>query len=139
MATIVNYSPQGIIDKALFNFDAMGFGYTDFKLSGVIAVSISQPFMYSQYLNGYGNNLTWTPDVAAVYWNQTQISNINSVLATYSSFANISFSAVVDNTLYSPLGVGLLTNADINISMIYRSDLAWAGMSSVNLNSFNYT
>jgi len=136
MATITNYSPLEIIDKALFNFDAMGFGYTDFKLSGVIAVSISQPFMYSQYLNGYGNNLTWTPDVAAVYWNPTQVSNINSVLATYSSFASISFSAVVDNTLYSPAGVGLLTNADINISIIYRADLAFAGVSGINNSSY---
>ncbi len=136
MAKIISYSPQGIIDKALFNFDE--FGSTNYRLSGVVTVSISQPFTYSQYLNGYGDNTTWTPDVAAVYWNATQVSNINSMLAMYSSFANISFSNVVDNTLYSPSGVGWYTDADINISMIYRTDLSWSGRSALDSNSFNY-
>jgi serralysin len=140
MATIVSYAPQGIIDKALFNFDAMGVGYSDFKLTGVVTVSISQPFMYSQYLLGYGNNLTWSPDVAAITWNATQVSNINLVLANYSSFANISFSSVINySSSYSPLGVGLLASSDINISLIYRNDLNFSGMSSANLNLFNYT
>ena len=136
MATILSYSPQGIIDKALFNFDAMGS--TDFKLSGPIAVSVSEPFVYFQYLSGQGSNATWTPDVSAVYWNQTQIANINLILNIYKQFINVSFSTVADYTNYSPLGVGIFTSSDINISLIYRTDLPWSGQSSLNLNSYAY-
>ena len=139
MTTIVAYTPTGIIDKALFNFDAMGGGLVDFRLSGTVNVSISQPFMYSQYLSGYGNNLAWSPDVSSVVWNATQVANINSILAMYSSFVNLSFSTVVNDTAYSPAGVGLLTNSDINISLIYRTDLNWSGMSSIIQNNFGYT
>jgi hypothetical protein len=138
MANIVSYSPSGVIDKALFNFDGMNSGLTNFKLSGVVTVSISQPFMYSQYLSGYGSSWTWTPDVNAVYWNANQVSNIESALNTFSNFANISFSTVVDNTALSPLSVGLLTDADINISLISRSDLTFSGVSALNSDSFNY-
>jgi hypothetical protein len=139
MANIVSYNPQGIIDKALFNFDAMGSGLTDYKLTGVVTVSVSQPFMYSQYLAGNGNSSTWTPDVAAVYWNATQIANINAILDIYKQFSNVLFTSVVNNTQYSPLGVGITTNADINISLIYRTDAAFSGQSSLNVNNFGYT
>jgi serralysin len=136
MAEIVNYSPQGIIDKALFNFDAMGG--SNFKLSGEIVVSISSPFTNAQFLNGYGNNLVWTPDVSAIYWSNTQVANINSILDIYKQFSNISFTTVFDNTRYTPAGAGLNTNSDINITLLYRSNLSWSGMSSINENSFGY-
>jgi hypothetical protein len=136
MAEIVNYSPQGIIDKALFNFDAMGG--SNFKLSGEIVVSISSPFTNAQFLNGYGNNIVWTPDVSAIYWSNTQVANINSILDIYKQFSNISFTTVFDNTRYTPAGAGLNTNSDINITLLYRSNLSWSGMSSINENSFGY-
>lgn len=139
MASIVSYSPQGIIDKALFNFDAMGGGLSDYRLSGTVTVSVSAPFVYSQYLSGQGNNMTWTPDVAAVYWNASQVANINSILSIYKQFINVAFTSVVDYTQYSPLGVGLYTNSDINISLIYRTNLAFSGISSINQYSFGYT
>ncbi|MBT8605611.1 hypothetical protein G6677_03895 [Polynucleobacter paneuropaeus] len=139
MTNIVAYNPTGIIDKALFNFDAMGGGLVDFKLSGTVNVSISQPFMYSQYQLGYGNSQVWSPDVASVVWNATQVANINSILAMYSSFINLSFSSVVNDTAYSPAGVGLLTNSDINIFLIYRTDLNFSGVSSIYQNNFGYT
>ena len=139
MANIISYTPVGVVAKALFNFDAMGTGYSDFRITGDINVSISQPFMYSQYLNGFGNSSTWTPDVAAIYWNTTQLANINSMLSMYENFINVSFSTVIDSTAYSPYGAKVLTNSDINISLIYRTDLAFSGMSSVNRNAFNYT
>jgi serralysin len=138
MANIVSYTPIGVVAKALFNFDAIGPGHSNFRLTGDINVSISQPFMYTQYLNGYGSTKTWTPDVAAVYWNATQVSNINSMLSMYESFINVSFSTVIDSTAYSPYGAAVLTNSDINISLIYRTDLSFSGMSSVNRNNFNY-
>ena len=137
MATILSYTPSSVIDKAMFNFDAMGG--TDFKLSGPISVSVSEPFIYSQYLNGFGNNFAWTPDVASVYWNATQISNINSVLNVYKQFAQFDFSTVKDLTTYSPLGVGLLGLSDINLTLLNRTDLKFAGISSLNQNSFDYT
>lgn len=136
MAEIVSYSPQGIIDKALFNFDAMGS--SNFKLSGEIIVSISNPFSNSQFLSGYGNNLAWSPDVAAIYWSNTQVANINLILDTYKQFSNISFTSVFDNTKYTPAGVGLMTDSDINITLIYRSNLTWSGMSSIDENTFGY-
>ena len=136
MAEIVNYSPQGIIDKALFNFDAMGG--SNFKLAGEVIVSISSPFTYAQFLNGYGNNVVWTPDVSAIYWSNTQVANINLILDIYEQFCNISFTTVFDNTRYTPAGVGLTTNSDINITLLYRSNLSWSGISSLNVNSFGY-
>jgi Ca2+-binding RTX toxin-like protein len=139
MANIISYTPTGVIDKALFNFDAMGGGFFNFKLSGSVVVSISQPFIYSQYLAGSGNNLAWSPDVSSIFWNATQLANINSMLAMYKNFINLQFNSVVDYTAYNPLGVGLLTNSDINISFIYRNDLNWSGMSSINQNYFGYT
>ena len=113
MASYISYTPIGVIDKALFNFDAMGSGYSNFRLTGTVNVSISQPFTYYQYLNGSGTSSTWTPDISAVYWNATQVSNINSMLSMYKNFINVAFSTVIDNTAYSPYGAALLTNADI--------------------------
>jgi hypothetical protein len=136
MAKIVSYTPQGIIDKALFNFDAMGG--SNFKLSDQIIVSISNPFSNTQFLSGYSNNLAWSPDVSAAYWSNAQVANINLILDTYKQFSNIPFTSVLDNTKYTPVGAKLNADSDINISLIYRSNLAWSGMSSINENSFGY-
>ena len=138
MAIILSYTPTSIIDKALFNFDVAGIA--NFRLYGNVVVSISQPFMLSQYLSGYGySSYTWSPDVPSIFWNSTQVVNINSMLAMYSNFINLSFSTVYDYTSYSPLGVGIYTNSDINITLIYRTDLNFSGISSINQNSFGYT
>jgi hypothetical protein len=136
MAKIVSYTPQGIIDKALFNFDAMGG--SNFKLSDQIIVSISNPFSNTQFLSGYSNNLAWSPDVSAAYWNNAQVANVNLILDTYKQFSNIPFTSALDNTKYTPVGAKLNADSDINISLIYRSNLAWSGMSSINENSFGY-
>ena len=136
MASLVSYQHSGIIDKALFNFDAMNG--SNYKLSGTVTVSVSQPFIYTQYLNGYGNQYTWTSDVPAVYWNATQVANLNSILNIYKQFINISFTAVNDYTQYSPLGASYSTNTDINLFLISRKDLSFSGLSALNSNSLGY-
>ena len=49
MATDIAYTPDTIISRAMFNFDA--FGLANYKLSGTIRVSVSDDFSYDDYLN----------------------------------------------------------------------------------------
>jgi len=126
MATIVSYAPQGIIDKALFNFDV--YGYSNFKLSGLISISVSDSFSYSNYsAHLISNSSIWTasPEYS---WNTTQINDIQTIAGVFSSFANLSFSTVVNydytatSSLATPRDVGNLSN--INISIVNRPDIS---------------
>ena len=42
MSTFLTYSPTSIVAKAMFNFDA--FGVANFKVSGIVRVSVSDDF-----------------------------------------------------------------------------------------------
>ena len=143
MTTITPYTPSGTIAKAMFNFDAMGSGGTDFKLSGTINVTVSDAFTYAQYLASIAlsipiASMDYTSlSSGAANWSTTQLANIQSILTSYSAFANVHFSSVVNDSGYTPANVG--TSSDINISMIYRTDLAFSGISSTNQNTFGYT
>ena len=142
MASIVAFAPTGVIDKALFNFDAMGGSLSDFKLSGTINVSVSDAFTYANYLASVNLGIPISASAytsltsGAANWSATQLSNIQTILTSYSAFANVHFAGVVNDSGYTPANVG--TSSDINISMIYRTDLAFSGESSINQNTFGY-
>lgn len=126
MASIISYSPQGIVEKALFNFDAMGL--SDFKLVGTITVSVSDSFSYADYARNLTNNrYAWT-GVPEYPWTVTQVNDIEAIDGIFSSFANVHFSSVTNydytptSAIATPRDVGALS--DINISLVHRSDIA---------------
>lgn len=128
MAKIVQYSPQGLFDKALFNFDLSGSPYSNFKLSGLVTISVSDSFSYADYSSGRTDNFySWTSR-PETQWTGVQISDIEAVAAIYSNFAGIQFSKVVDydstpnSSIATPRDVGTLSN--INISLVYRTDIS---------------
>ncbi len=136
MATIVNFYPFGIAANALFNFDEIA-DIQDYKLSGPITVSISDAFTranYTQYV--FSSNIYTMASSGSGNWTATQIANIQTILDTYSHFANLSFSKVVNYSGYNPAQVG--NNSDINVSFISRPTLNFAGLASLATNSFGY-
>lgn len=150
MATNISYTPNNVIAKAMFNFDA--FGLSDFKLNGTIRVSVSDDFSYDDYLSpDYSqlNSILYTAGSNEVTWTIRMESNIQEILQTYSQFANITFQWVGDfNTSASssdftpnPEDVGRANVSDININWIYRSDVGFAGISGGSSDDFlfNYT
>ncbi len=150
MATDITYTPNTIITKAMFNFDA--FGLSDYKLSGTIRVSVSDDFSYSDYLNpnySHFNPILYTAGASEVTWTPQMTSNIQDILQTYSQFANITFQWVGDYNTFSsgtdttpnPEDVGRAGVSDININWIYRSDVNFAGISGGSSDDFlfNYT
>jgi hypothetical protein len=134
MATIVNYTPQSLIAKALFNFDQTA-SISNFKLSGTVRVSISDSFVYANYVYSNVYNIPISSNIytslpsGSGMWTLSQLSNIQTILDSYSSFANISFSSVANYSGNTPANVG--NNSDINISLIYRSDLTMSGQSAI--------
>ena len=150
MATNISYTPNNVIAKAMFNFDA--FGLSDFKLNGTIRVSVSDDFSYDDYLSpDYSqlNSILYTAGSNEVTWTTRMESNIQEILQTYSQFVNITFQWVGDfNTSASssdftpnPEDVGRANVSDININWIYRSDVGFAGISGGSSDDFlfNYT
>ena len=138
LADVVSFKPLTTIEKALFNFDA--FGIDNFKLSGTVAVSVSDAFTYSNYL---ANSNQISPDVytslqtGTTNWTTTQLANINRVLADFRSFISLDFLPVVNFKGSTPKEVGTQTN--INISFIYRPDLNISGKSAGGVDtSFKY-
>jgi hypothetical protein len=138
MAIYLNAYPSSLIAKALFNFDA--FLYQNLKYSGLVTVSVSDSFTAAQY---YANPSVVSPEIYTntvsgnANWTTTQISNISSILSTFSAFANLSFSGITNYSGYNPYQVGSLSN--INISLIYRTDLPFSGMSAISTDSvFRY-
>jgi len=139
--TIASYqaaNPTSIIANAMFNFDA--FGKQNFKLNGTVYVSTSWAFDYNTYLANSTNISSYTyTSSSQITWSASQLSYLNQITSTYSSFANISFASAVDYSQngYSPLDVGTLSN--INISFIYRPDFKYSGEAALgNDTSFKY-
>ncbi|MBS0298523.1 MAG: DUF4214 domain-containing protein [Proteobacteria bacterium] len=150
MATDIAYTPDTIISKAMFNFDA--FGLADYKLSGTIRVSVSDDFSRDDYSNpsySHFNPILYTAGANEVAWTSQMKSNIQDILQTYSQFANITFQWVGDydtsssspDTTPNPEDVGRAGVSDININWIYRSDVNFAGISGGSSDDFlfNYT
>jgi Ca2+-binding RTX toxin-like protein len=137
MATIVSYSPDTLIGRALFNFTEMGL--TNFKVSGKISVSVSSSFTYSDYLYSramYGSLIS--SDVYSDYpisWTASQIANLESILENYMQLTNLSFGDISNFNNLTPAQTG---TSDINISIISRPDNDWAGVSSINENFYGY-
>ncbi len=146
MATPVNYNPQSGIARAMFNFDA--FGLQNFRLSGIVRVSVSDSFSYSDYLSpsysAFDSDL-WTPGSGEMSWPTTQTNNVSAILDIYSQFANIPFEwkgeydvfTSGSDTTVNPEDVGRNRLSDINISVIYRTDVYWAGRSGLNADGFH--
>ena len=137
-ATYVPYAPAGLIEKAMFNFDA--FGIAGYKLTGTVGVSVSDAFTATQYHanpSSIASDIYTSLESGSTNWTSTQLNNINLVLSTYSNFINLGFSPVVNESGFTPLAVGSASN--INISLIYRTDLGFSGESALNTDtSFKY-
>ena len=129
IATYVLAYPYTIIGRALVNWSA--FGSLNYEYSGTIAVSLSNPFTYSQYIGSPTtiSRDTYTSGNASTSWNQTQLDNITKILTSYSQMANLNFGSIQNYSAsgYTPANVGNLSN--INISLIYRPDLNFSGES----------
>ena len=138
MASYIPYTPTTTIAKAMFNFDA--FGIADYKLSGTVNISVSDAFTFSQYL------LASPPISSSVYtslssgsanWTAGQLANIHLLADTYTNFINLNFSVVANYSGFTPANVG--NASDINISLIYRTDLSFSGKSALDTDSsFGY-
>lgn len=143
MATIVSITPEDIFTKSMFDFDY--FDIQNFKLTGPVSVTLSDAFNYNAYLASvstgdpisydvwsntyFTNNYSWTTD---------QKNNINLIFSTYSQFINLKFSTATPMPGSNPAQIGAAS--DINISLIYRTDLQLSGESSINLDTaFGYT
>ncbi len=136
MATIVNFYPFGVAANALFNFDEIS-KIDNFRLSGVVTVSVSDAFTRTNYnQSGISSDIYTAASSGATNWSATQIANIQSILDTYSQFANISFSKVVNYSGMTPDKVGSLS--DINLSLITRPTLSFSGMSALATTSYGY-
>lgn len=145
MATPVNYAPQSVIARGMFNLDA--FGVQDFKLGGTVRVSVSDSFSSSDslstsYSDFYGD--LWTRGTGEVAWTATQLGNVQSILAIYAQYANIGFQWKGDfdaftggsDTTVNPEDVGRGGQSDINLSLISRTDAAFAGISGLSDDDF---
>ena len=144
MAIYVNYTPTTLINSAMFNFDASGLN--NFIYSGTIYVSVSDGFSNTDYLLGIVNstNYTMNPYSNEINWSLQTISNIQGALSVLSSFANLSFSNVVDYdtsggglySIASPADVGMVSN--INITFMNASSSSLLGISSISTDTFGY-
>ncbi len=137
-AAYVPFTPTRLIEKAMFNFDA--FGIADYKLTGTVGVSVSDAFTAAQY---HASPSTISSDIytslasGSAAWTTTQLNNINLVTSIYSSFINLGFSSAVNESGFTPSAVASASN--INISLIYRTDLSRSGESALNTDtSFEY-
>ena len=138
LAAYVSYTPTGIVEKALFNLDA--FGMSNYKISGTVAVTVSDSFTRAQYeaTSPKMSDSVYTSLITGDGgWSPAQLANIDAVTARYASFINVKFLPVVDRSGSTPAQVG--TSSDINISIIYRSDWAHGGESGGGIDgNFGY-
>jgi Ca2+-binding RTX toxin-like protein len=148
MSTYVPYTPATSVGRAMFNFDS--FGIANYKIAGVVRMSVSDTFSIADYLDpAYSfSSLLYTAGVNEVEWTTAMTDNIQSIVQGYSQFANIPFQWVGDfdvappgtDSTPNPDDVGRKGVADINISRINRSDLRFTGISGANSDGiFNYT
>lgn len=142
MATYVGYAPATTIGRAMFNFDAFA-GMSNYKYSGVVRVSVSDAFSYSDYIDPYYSafySQLYTYGSEEVVWTSQMIGNVQDVLAIYSQFCNISFQFAGDYDTFTsgsdytvnPEDVGRFNLSDINITLINRFDGTFAGISGAN-------
>jgi len=130
MATVTPFTPTNIVARALFNLDA--FGYADFKLTGAVSVSVSDGFSFEQFMASgqqISGDIYTLPTPAIPSWTDEQLANITLITDTYADFINLAFSPVQNRSGLSPAEVGVLS--DINISLIYRIDQSFSGLSSL--------
>ena len=128
MATIIDYYPLGVIDRALFNFDEIS-RVVNFKLAGSVSVSVSDSFVVSDYVPlGISSNVYTSGSSGSAHWTSTQLANIQSILDNYSQFINVAFGSVINDSGFNPAQVG--TSSDITISLINRPSLAFSGLTA---------
>lgn len=144
MAIYVSYTPNTLIEKAMFNFDI--YGLSNFKYSGPIRVSVSDGFSYNDWYYGNVNNinLSMFPLNPEFLWSSSDLANIDGALDILSNYAGLNFSSVADYdtvgiySLCTPYNVGLAGVSDINIAFTYRPS-SNLGISAINLDSsFGY-
>ncbi|WP_225011228.1 M12 family metallopeptidase [Novosphingobium percolationis] len=126
MSNIISYSPNTLISKAMFNFDA--FGLSDFKVDGTIRVSVSD-FV--------------DPDTGAtqeIDWDAATLANIYGAFTLMAQFAAISFTEVTDydtagtSDIASQIDVGAADVSDFNITLFFDdTDSNFLGISGGGL------
>lgn len=137
MASIVNFYPFGVATNALFNFDDIS-DIPNFKLSGIVKVSVSDAFTKTNYTQSIVSpEVVTSTSSGYTNWSTTQLANIQSILDTYTQFANVTFSKVINASGYTPAQVG--TASDINISFITRPTSNFSGLSALANSNFGYT
>ena len=145
MATFEPFRPTSTIEQAMFNFDATGG--TNYTLQGTISVAVSDDFVASdlQQLPNIDPELA-TAGAAKVTWSSTMLANVQDTLGILQQFANVHFNfegyigSVGNKNLATPADVGLAHLADVDISLISRSDVSWVGLSGGSTDdSLGYT
>lgn len=136
MADYTSSTPTSIAGKALFNWDE--FGYSNFKFSGTINISVSNCFNYVEYLAGGAMySYTYSATNPMPTRSAEQLSNIDIITSTISNLANVKFNKVINYDTLNPLQVG--SKSDINICFVTRTGATWAGASCINSDSiFGY-
>lgn len=138
LASTVAYEPKTTIEKALFNFDAAGL--RNFKLSGTVVVTVSDAFTYAQYAanpSRISRDIYTSLSSGSANWTESQLANINLITSTYPNFIGLEFSPVANYAGSLPSDLGQLSN--INISLIYRTDLKFSGESALGTDAdFRY-
>ncbi len=136
MATYISYTPTTVIAKAMFNFDV--FGWVNYKLNGIVRVSVSDSFSSADYLSpNYSDFYSglYTSGSNEMVWTTQMINNIGAIFGIYSQFANITFEwkgdydTIGSDSTANPEDVGRANVSDININWIYRPDGSFAGIS----------
>ena len=130
MATYVLYTPTTLVAKALFNFDV--FGIDNFKIEGPVKVSVSDSFTFAQLAASFptiSEDIYTSLSSGKTSWTAEQLDNINLTTETYASFINLAFAPVVNSSGLTPESVG--NASDINISLIYRRDARFSGVSAL--------
>lgn len=137
MGSYAAYNPTSLVGRALFNFDE--FGFSNFKYTGTVTVSVSDSLTWTQVnLGGYSTSVYTSSNSGYSNWTAVQLNNIDAITSAYSNFINLKFSPVQNYSGTHPVSVGSLS--DINISLLVRADVDFSGVSSINLDStFGYT
>jgi len=138
LASVVLFSPNSVIEKALFNFDSAGI--SNYKLSGTVYVSVSDAITYAQYLASskiISSDIYTSLASGKAAWTSAQLANVNLITSTYHNFINLDFSPVIDYS--GSTGNDLSGLSNINISFIYRPDAKYSGESALGTDeNFGY-
>ena len=134
MAAYVSFTPTTAISAALFNFDVYGLG--NYRYAGPVTLSVSDSFTYFQWTETTSPDIYTSQASGNGQWTSTMRDNVALIAATYTNFINLEFSALADYSGRTPASVGVAS--DINISLVYRPDLDFAGECALNTDSFGY-